>query len=201
MNYRKMPQGYGIVQTSIMQLKDLSIQAKAIYALLASYTGGKEYCFPSIKKIGEDVNLSSPMVIKYINELVKKNLVTKSKLSDNPWNHSNKYQVLYMEVDYEDKAGLMFEIKPALPSINNNNNNNNNIYKRKFQPPALSELKEYNSAHGLNIDCEFFLKYFTESNWRDSTGKKVKNWKQKMLTWSRNNKDKKRSKTTEELYG
>jgi hypothetical protein len=54
----------------------------------------------------------------------------------------------------------------------------------------LEEVKAYASENHLNVDAERFYRYFTTPNdkgetWVDSKGNKVKNWKQKMLTWDR----------------
>lgn len=78
-----------------------------------------------------------------------------------------------------------------------NNNPNDNInkqnktkqnYKKKiekksFSPPSLDDIKNYVKDKDLNVDAEYFYKYFSEGNWIDSKGNKVKNWKQKLITW------------------
>ena len=61
---------------------------------------------------------------------------------------------------------------------------------RTFVPPTLEEVKAYASENNLNVDADKFYRYFTTPNdkgetWVDSKGNKVKNWKQKMLTWDR----------------
>lgn len=61
---------------------------------------------------------------------------------------------------------------------------------RTFVPPTLEEVKAYASENHLNVDADKFYRYFTTPNdkgetWVDSKGNKVKNWKQKMLTWDR----------------
>ena len=61
---------------------------------------------------------------------------------------------------------------------------------RTFVPPTLEQVKEYASGNHLNVDADKFYRYFTTPNdkgetWVDSKGNKVKNWKQKMLTWDR----------------
>jgi hypothetical protein len=52
-----------------------------------------------------------------------------------------------------------------------------------LKQPSLEEIKEYILAKGYCVDAIKFYSYFTESNWVDSNGKKVKNWKQKIITW------------------
>ena len=61
---------------------------------------------------------------------------------------------------------------------------------RTFVPPTLEQVKEYASESHLNVDADRFYRYFTTPNdkgetWVDSKGNKVKNWKQKMLTWDK----------------
>ena len=74
---------------------------------------------------------------------------------------------------------------------NNGNNEKNTVLQRKFIPPTIEDIKEYIKENDYSVDPNTFLKYFTESNWIDSNGKKVKNWKQKIITWEGRNITKK----------
>lgn len=49
--------------------------------------------------------------------------------------------------------------------------------------PSLPEVESYINENHLNVDPEFFYNYFTEAEWVDAKGKKVKNWKLKCRTW------------------
>ena len=60
-----------------------------------------------------------------------------------------------------------------------------------FTIPSLNEILSYISEQSLSVDGAFFLKYYTESNWIDGYGKKVINWKLKLLTWDKQNKTRK----------
>lgn len=52
-----------------------------------------------------------------------------------------------------------------------------------FAPPTLSEVKQYFADNGYRQDiAEKAFTYYNLSDWKDSSGKKVKNWKQKMLS-------------------
>ena len=53
----------------------------------------------------------------------------------------------------------------------------------KFVPPTVEEVRAYCLKRGNNINAQSFIDYFTESNWIDSEGKPVRNWKQKIITW------------------
>lgn len=70
----------------------------------------------------------------------------------------------------------------------NPNPNTDNTRKRAFVPPTLDEIKAYCAERNSNVDPMAFYNFFTTPNergetWVDSRGNKVKNWKQKLLTW------------------
>lgn len=58
-----------------------------------------------------------------------------------------------------------------------------------FVPPTYEEVEEYAKEKGREDLAKGFFDYFTVGDWVDIKGTKVKNWKQKFLTWcSRNEK-------------
>lgn len=76
------------------------------------------------------------------------------------------------------------DVKPVENSIVENRGEKNSI-KIKKTKPTLEEIKGYIEDKKLNVDANDFFQYFEEGNWIDSKGNKVKNWKQKLLTWNR----------------
>jgi len=99
---KRMPCGYGMVQTAIMQLPGLSIQAKALYALLASYTGSNEFCFPSQQKLSEDLGLHRKNIIKYLDELEINDLVERKKMF-NDSRQNLKYIINFIDADPQNE--------------------------------------------------------------------------------------------------
>lgn len=72
---------------------------------------------------------------------------------------------------------------------------------KRFIPPSLQEVKDYAASMHLDIDPAKFMSYYTASDWHDSQGKKVRNWKQKAITWSgRGKKPEKKSAPTDADY-
>lgn len=133
MKYSKMPRGYGIVQTKIMQMPGLSIQAKALYALLASYTGSKDFCFPKIETLARDLECSTKFISRHTKELERKNLIVKTKLYDD-MRRNNKYYIMFLDDEsapmghqcpHEGDPDVPMKGTPMSPSINNNILNNN----------------------------------------------------------------------------
>lgn len=72
-------------------------------------------------------------------------------------------------------------------STYNDNDNDNDINKESkkkvFTPPTRDEVLDYARSKNAVALGEKFYDYFTEGKWKDSKGNKVKNWKQKFLTW------------------
>jgi hypothetical protein len=62
--------------------------------------------------------------------------------------------------------------------------------KKKFIPPTLEEVEAYCKKRNSSVDPKAFYDYFTEGKWKDSFGKPVKSWKQKIITWEGRNNNK-----------
>lgn len=67
-----------------------------------------------------------------------------------------------------------------------------------FIPPTLEEIQAYCKERNNKVDAKKFFDYFNTpdangNTWIDSKGNKVKNWKQKIITWEKNNFDKPQS--------
>ena len=65
-------------------------------------------------------------------------------------------------------------------------NVNDNVIKKtprtnKFVPPTVFDVKEYFESNGYTTESgEKAFNYYNVADWKDSSGKQVKNWKQKM---------------------
>lgn len=163
MKYKKMPTGYGIVQTEVMRLKTISIQAKAVYSYFASMTGSKDFCFPRQDTISADLGISISSVKRYINELVENGLVRKGKLYKD-MRKNNKYEVMFL--DYEETTEDSTNRPPESYSIDteraiiNNNINNNNINNIEANAsPQKQEKKIEDKNYGYKRTMYFDFLY------------------------------------------
>lgn len=55
--------------------------------------------------------------------------------------------------------------------------------------PNIEEVRRYVEENDLNVDPDYFFKYYETAKWKDSRGKPVLNWKLKALSWSRRDSD------------
>ena len=64
-----------------------------------------------------------------------------------------------------------------------------------FVPPTLEEIEAYCKERNSSVDAKHFFDYYSAGDWVDAKGNKVKNWKQKLITWEKSSKaDKKQDK-------
>lgn len=62
--------------------------------------------------------------------------------------------------------------------------------KDGFVPPTLEEVTAYCKERKSSVDPKRFYDFFNAGHWIDSRGSPVKNWKQKLISWERDEKDK-----------
>lgn len=60
--------------------------------------------------------------------------------------------------------------------------------EKEFIPPTLEEITAYCEDRHSPINPKTFFDYFSASNWIDSRGSPVKNWKQRIIAWESDEK-------------
>lgn len=114
-----------------------------------------------------------------------------NKCRKNSANVSKRYEATD-EYDGIRTNTTVYEELPKLPSKSKSKskskyNPNPEDKKRAgaFTPPSMQEIEDYCKEKQLSVDPKQFFDYFTEGEWKDAKGNKVKNWKQKLLTWDK----------------
>lgn len=75
-----LSQGYGIIPKMLMKDDDLTIEAKAIYAYIASYAGAGSTAFPGVSLICHDLNISENRFHKHKKVLIEKGYIYIDKI-------------------------------------------------------------------------------------------------------------------------
>lgn len=131
-------------------------------------------------KVNEEALIADLFAIK-----PQTSMVENPKLeSDNPAN------IQYTENTTEITSNNIAKPKSALQNIPKTEDEKE--IKReptsRFVPPTLEEFKAYFEKQGFLYKAEQAYKYYEVAGWRDSTGRKVKNWQQKALIWCKKDK-------------
>lgn len=179
----------------VIKSKDLSLEDKGLLSYLLSLPSDwviyKQNLYNSLpdKKGSIDRSFKS---------LQKKGYILSVKVHDQKtgrfigWNH-----VVYdipAEVDKiqqsENPTSENTEIGESAPILKTNVLLNTNLIQKTncIQKPTLSEVEDYFLEKGSTIEAaKKAFEYYDVADWKDSKGKPVKNWKQKMLAvWINN---------------
>lgn len=193
-------------------LSDFGVAGYGLYwcviEILHEQKDGKLEKFPKLfSGLAYDFNVSVEAVTKQIEAMVKDyNLIKEDEKylwSDrvlvNLENRKLKYQI-------KSEAGRIGGLKSgesrrmkqseAVLEANEPKERKRKERKRNFMPPTLEEVKEYISKNKYRVNAETFHKYFTEGDWIDSKGTKVRNWKLKIITWESNQNTKNQEPAT-----
>ena len=119
-------------------------------------------------------------------EQKKKRSEAGKKGMQNRW-HNNDNNVID---SYNDDINVKNVISNITDNVNVNVNDNvnvinkeRNIKKEVFKKPSISEIEEYCKSRNNDVDANRFYDYYEANNWKDRDGKKIKSWKQKLITW------------------
>lgn len=73
---------FGKVSKDVMTDPSISHGAKSLYSLLCCYMDKSKICYPGIKKLSEDMSVSSSTVKRWLEELQDKKIITRSSKSE-----------------------------------------------------------------------------------------------------------------------
>lgn len=81
---------FTVIPNLLLRPSKLKINARYLLCVLLRYCRNLEYCFPSQRTLGKDLELSARQVSVYLNELIKEGLISKTRTG---FNTSNTYKI------------------------------------------------------------------------------------------------------------
>ena len=141
----------------------------------------------SLQYLADWTNSTRQTVINSLKTLIEKDYIEKSDKIINgvkfcEYRAKNLTGVV-KKFDWGSQKSCTGGSQKSLPNnIDIDNLNNKKEYTR-FTPPTLEEVRAYCQERKNDVDPQKFFDYFSASDWVDSKGKPVRNWKQKIITW------------------
>ena len=178
------PSYYAIIPANVRYDTELTPNAKLLYAEITALCNEKGYCWATNEYFANLYGVSKTSISKWISNLIQKGYIYSEIIyKDGTKEILNRYLKIVKDT-IEEKLNRGIEEK--LKDIKDNNTNNKKeIYKERFKKPTLEEVKEYCKQRNSSVNPNVFYEYFETGNWVDSKGNKVKNWKQKIITWEK----------------
>lgn len=123
-----LEKGYGISPKLVMRDEDLSIEAKAIYAYMASYAGNGSNAFPSISLACKDLNVSEKRFRRHRDQLIDKGYITIQRNKNNKGKYENNIYIINhtIEVPIQSKRPYGQNAMMAKRPYGQNDRTNNN---------------------------------------------------------------------------
>jgi hypothetical protein len=168
--------------------KSLSWKAKGILSNMLSLPDDWDYSLAGLATLATDGMSATRTALKELEEhgyLERKPIRKDGKIAD--WEylifekpHTEKLVVENQHVENQQLENHT-QLNTKESSTKQSNTKKSNT--KRFIPPTLEEVKKYCQERNNNVDPKKFFDYFSASDWVDSKGNPVRNWKQKIITW------------------
>lgn len=173
--------------------RNLSLKAKGLLSLMLSLPEDWDYSVKGLEQICKETKDTINGILNELEEngyLTRKRIYTNGKISDWEYNIYENNDLHPKKQDIEKQDIVFYDDNKLLNNklLNNKESNiSKDILPKKviFTPPTLEEVQEYCRERNSSVDPKTFYEYFAAGNWIDSKGNKVKNWKQKIITWEK----------------
>lgn len=154
---------------------------KVILTEIDSLDQGERGCFASNKHIADFCQCSERKVSESISQLVKYGYIRVQNFDGRQRELRSCLEKFARQTTKKCEA----ESQNLRESNTRNKPVNKPVNKKSktFTPPTLEEVENYCKERKNNVDPKKFFDYFSASDWVDAKGNKVRNWKQKVITW------------------
>ena len=185
---KEKPNYYAILTADVRYNKNLTPNAKLLFAEITALENMNGQCFASNRYFADLYGKSKTSISKWISQLVAFGYVSVAFTYKEGSKEIDKRYITTIKGGIEEKLNRGIEEK----LIDNNTSINNNItYSNKrefFKKPNVLEIKDYCLERNNNIDADSFFDFYESKNW--FVGKnKMKDWKASIRTWERRSLD------------
>lgn len=210
---RKEKKGnFTVIDNAIFKDYTLSMKAKGLLCQMLSLPDNWDYSIVGLTRLVSDGESAVRSTLKELEdagyfrrEQVRENgkivrieyVISESKKCDFP--HVDFPQQGFPQQDFpqQENQGQLKTNESITDSLKTDISNTHSAKKKKRSKtedlnsdpslrPTLEDVESYIREKGLNVDARMFYDYFDASEWIDSKGNPVRNWKQKLITWSKN---------------
>ena len=185
---------YSVISNNHFKEKRMSLKAKGLLSLMLSLPDNWDYSASGLATLSKD---GIDSVKKTLGELEKFGYLKRTRATDTQGRFTGYiYDIFEKPMTESPLVENPSTDKPMTenpPQLNTNQSKTKRSNTKKsstngFVPPTLEEVQEYCEQRKNDVNAAKFFDYFSASNWIDSKGNPVRNWKQKIITWEGYNK-------------
>jgi hypothetical protein len=158
--------------------------------VLAELDGRESIAFDFIK---EDIDKAEEAYAKKCEQASK----NRRKALSNDTTDDDGGQRALTDVNGGDQYNIN---KKNINKKNNNSSSKNIVTLKRFIPPTVEQIKAYCDERGVYlIDPEQFIDYYEARGWMLNKNRKMVDWKAAVRTWEKNERDRHKEKTADDL--
>ena len=181
---KQQPNYYAIISAEVRYDKNLTANAKLLYAEVTALLNMNGECFATNKYFSNLYGKSVVTISKWIRELISNGYISSSYTYKGGTKEIDRryLSILKGGIKENDKGGIKEKFKDNNTSININLTDSNN--KGRFKKPTVNEIADYCIERNNNIDAETFYDFYESKDWKIGKNK-MKAWKACVRTWEK----------------
>ena len=187
---------YAVIPATVRYDERLKLLSRMLYGEITALCNDKGYCWASNSYFAELYGMSIKSISRAVSELkdcgyinVELQFKENKEVDKRIIRISNPMDKIVATYGQNCPGGMDKNVQDNI-TLNNTSNIRETKKKKSFTPPTLEEVKAYCEERKNNVDYKYFYDYYSSGNWKDKKGDPVKNWKQRIITWERNNQNK-----------
>ena len=180
----KQPNYYAIISAEVRYDKNLTANAKLLYAEITAFLNMNGECFATNKYFSKLYGKSIVTISKWVNELIANGYISSYYTYKEGTKEIDKRYLSIIKGGIKEnfKEGIKENFKDNNTSINTNTTYSNK--KGRFKKPTVIDITNYCLERNNNIDAETFYDFYESKDWK--VGKtKMKDWKACVRTWEK----------------
>ena len=180
---KQQPNYYAIISAEVRYDKNLTANAKLLYAEITALLNINGECFATNKYFSNLYGKSTVTISKWVSELVANGYIsTHYTYKGNTKEIERRYiRKLKGGIKENFKGGIKENFKDSISLSKDKHINNKGA---SFKKPTVNDIKEYCLWRNNGIDSETFFDFYESKDWK--VGKnKMKDWKACIRTWEK----------------
>lgn len=188
--------------------EELTMTDKCVLAEIDSFCSKNRSCYASNKHFADFIGVSENRISHIISNLIEKGYVNRKIIyKKGTKNIEKRLLSVTRGYCYPQQRGIVTDNKDT-----NTYTNTINIggeapkrTKKEFKPPTKEDIQSYitekieaGKSEYKNVDVNTFFDYYNEADWHMSNGRKIKSWKQCLITWASREWNKKQEQPKKE---
>jgi hypothetical protein len=178
------PNYYAILSAEVRYDKNLTPNAKLLYAEITALCNMNGQCFATNKYFSNLYGKSKISISKWISELISNGYIVSYYTYKKDSKEIDKRYLTIVKGGIKENINRDIKEKFKDNTINNNTNITYNNKEERFKKPTINQVKNYCIERNNNIDAEAFIAFYESKGWMVGSNK-MKNWKQAIITWEK----------------